>query len=695
MEEVLTRKGVLIDVCPSCKGVWLDQGELNFFTQNKKILNHYEIKGLEANHKIVEKCPKCQSQMQAGRLPGFPHQVEECLTCKGIFFDAHEFKKFEATKEFKTLRRDYIVSRERAKKTKTLIPLKIPSLSFTTGVVCFSLYGVLFALIVFLMETMKLSILSGFCLLLLIIAVQFYFSPIFMDWWLKTMGSLEWMRSLERLPPFFKKSLLRLCSEHKIPIPKVGIIHDSSPEAYTYGRTPKSARLVFSRGMFELLDEGEVEAVLAHELGHIKHWDFVVMTVMQLVPLLLYTVYKNIRVHLLKKGKVRKGRGLAAALVVSYVAYLVADYMVLFVSRVREYYADQFSCFATKKPNKLLTALIKISYGLLRNRDVSDTESGFRKEKMKGVEALNIMNISHSKQLALASQGEDEGHFNPEVIKEIMRWDLWSPWAFYYEIHSTHPLTAKRINAIGSHALSLKQEPYLLFDKEKPESYWDDFFWDLFILYLPYILGISGILASFYILHGADFSMLSGIKQDLLSTAGLPAYSDTASSIRKGFFASLGKVFFSGVLGLSVGAFIRLLKTYPSGRFLHYSVASLLKLIKVSPVRSYPVSLKGRILGRGEAGSILSEDFILRDKTGIIYLNHEPFGLNILFALFRYKQFQGKEVKVTGWYRRSPSPYVEVKAIRSVDGVQSKAYTYHYKMAFCLLAFLASLIYLF
>ena len=508
------------------------------------------------------------------------------------------------------------------------------------------------------------------------------------------------MKSLDRVPPFFKKSLLRLCSEHRIPIPKVGIIHDSSPQAYTYGRTPRSARLVFSRGMFELLDEEEVEAVLAHELGHIKHWDFVVMTVIKLVPILLYVIYRNIKSQLFnKKNKNKKGKGaLAAAMVVSYVFYLIADYMVLFVSRVREYYADQFSCFATKKPNKLLTALVKVSYGLLQTRSLSNSEEDSHEDKIKGVEALNIMNISRSKQLALASQGENGSHFNPEAVKEIMRWDLWSPWAFYYELHSTHPLTAKRINAIGSYALSLKQEPYLFFDKEKPESYLDDFFGDVFILYLPYILSIGGILASFYVTYGADFdfSMLSNLKQELLSAAGKSALAspDAVSNLKKDFVAALGRAIFIGMFGFSVGALVRLLKTYPSGRFLHYSIASLLKLIKVSPVRSYPVTLKGRILGRGEAGSILSEDFVLKDKTGIIYLNHEPFGLNILFALFRYKQFQGKEVKVTGWYRRSPSPYVEVKAIRSVDGVKSKAYTYHYKMAFCLFVFLASIIYL-
>ena len=534
------------------------------------------------------------------------------------------------------------------------------------------------------METMKISVLSGSALFVFIIAAQFYFGPILLDWQLKLMGSLQWMKSLDRVPPFFKNSLLKLCSQNRIPIPKVGIIHDSSPQAYTYGRTPRSARLVFSRGMFELLDEEEVEAVLAHELGHIKHWDFVVMTVIKLVPILLYVVYRNISSQLWK-GKSKKGKGtLAVAMVVSYIFYLIADYMVLFVSRVREYYADQFSCFATKKPNKLLTALVKVSYGLLRTRSLSDSESDSYEDKIKGVEALNIMSISRSKQLALASQGEED-QLNPESIKEIMRWDLWSPWAFYYELHSTHPLTAKRINLIGSYALSLKQEPYLLFNKEKPESYWDDFFGDVFVLFLPYVLGIGGVIASLWF-TGFDFNISDIMKPDLLSAAGqnqLP-YSGAESALKQKLFAAAGKGIFAGLFGLSLGAFIRLLRTYPSGRFLYYSTASLLKLIKVSPVRSYPVTLKGYILGRGEAGNIFSEDFVLRDRTGIIYLNHEPFGLNILFALFRYKQFQEKEVKVTGWYRRSPSPYVEVKDIRTVD-TKSRAYTYYYKMAFCLI----------
>ena len=670
MKQFLTRKGVLVDVCSSCKGVWLDQGEINFFTKNRKILYRYETKGLEVAQNLPHKCPKCQSEsMRAGRIPGLSFQVEECSSCHGIYLDAPEFKKFQKTKGFQTIRPDRsgVLEEDSVKKPPSSFPVKFPSLALTTGVVCFSLYGILFAFIVFLMELGAVSLLAGSGIFIGFILLQFYFSPIFLDWQLKFFGSLTWTEP-DHLPSSFKDSLFRLCKENRIPIPRMGIINDDSPQAYTYGRTPYSARVVFSRGMFKILDDEEVEAILAHELGHIKHWDFVIMTVMKLVPLLLYMIYTSIYDSIKESSSSNKkgGNPLAVVLVVAYVFYLISEYLVLFISRVREYYADRFSCFATKKPNKLLTGLVKVSYGLLSSRSLSPANRDKKsyENKRKGVEALNIMSVSYSKQLALACH-EEKGDFNPQTIEEIMRWDLWSPWALYYEFKSTHPLTAKRINAIGSYALSLKQKPYVLFTKKKPESYWDDFFVDIGVLLLPYIFGIIGACVGLW----AATESGSGARQE-----GVPF----------AFFAA-------SLFGLSLGAFIRTLKAYPSGKFLRYSIASLLKCVKVSPVRSYPVFLKGHILGRGDAGNIFSEDMVLQDQTGMIFLNHEPFGLNVFFALMRYKKFRGKEVKLIGWYRRSPTPYVEVKKIQTTDET-SKAYTYHYKIGFCLLGFISSFI---
>lgn len=669
MEETLTRKGVLIDICSSCKGVWMDQGELIFFARDKKKIRQYEIKGLEKTKQIDSSCSRCESEMQSGYLPGLSYQVEECLSCKGVFFSADEFKKFQNSKNFQSVWKDNFgsLSSNKIQKKTSPVRIKLPSLSFAMGCTCFSLYGILFAVFVFIMELTNISPFVASMGLLGFIFLQFYFSPIILDMQLRFLGSMVW-RDLQELPPHFQKSILKLCKENNLPLPRVGIILDQSPQAYTYGRTPHSARLIFSEGIFELLDEEEVESVLAHELGHIKHWDFLIMTLVTVVPIILYNIYKMVKESLSQTSSSKeadKGKGaLAAIMVVTYVAYLIAEYLVLFISRIREYYADRFSCFCTKKPHKLLTALVRISYGLTALRSVGNTNT-------KNFQALNIMNKSRSKELVLSHQVEQQEGLNLDSIKEAMKWDLWNPWAFYYELNSTHPLTAKRIQAISSHTIAMGQKPYFLFDKEKPESYWDDFFMDWMVLSLPYILGFGSLLTW-------------GISHFIYDYNFVKPISDSTN---------LG-VFLLFIFCFSLGALIRTKQAYPGEGPFSYSVASLLKLVKVSPVRSYYVTMKGYILGRGDAGNIFSEDLVLKDKTGIIFLNHEPFGLNILFALFRYKKFKGKEVLITGWYRRAPSPYIEVKNIRAKDA-KSKAYTYTYKVGLCSLGLLIPVICLF
>ena len=701
MQPVMTKKGVLIDICPTCQGVWLDHGEINVFAKNFDILREYWHFGLLKPHPIAHPCPKCHhSSLKRGKFPELACQVEECPSCRGIYFDADEFKKLQGHKSFEKIQQDRSVSTKQTKATQHYSPnVKLPSFALTTSVVGVSLYGLLFGVVVFLMETAHLPLWAGTLGFIAIIFFQFLFSPIILDWQLKFLGSLDWV-PLSKLPTHFKDSLIQLCRDHNLPLPRVGIIRDRSPQAYTYGRTPYSARLVFSEGMFEILDEDEVKAVLAHELGHIKHWDFVVMTVIKVVPILLYNVYVKLRRFIAYRYSLPEGRsgdggtggGDQVLAIIVYIFYLLSEYLVLFVSRVREYHADKFSCFATKNPNKLITALIKISYGLLessfverkavqteaKENSTSMIQSTYRQKTSQttnvqaeyrvGVEALNIMGLKGSKQLAIVQQNSET--FNPESIKDIMRWDLWNPWAFYYELNSTHPLTAKRINAISSYALALNQKPYILFRKQKPESYWDDFFFDLFIVLLPYILGILGAIFYMFFGHLTWDQILNNPGWNLLIPFGA-----------------------SFILPFCVGCLVRIFSAYPTndGKFLPCSVAALLKIIKVSPVQSYPVILKGKVLGRGDPGQVLSEDFIFQDKTGIIFLNHEPFGLNLWFGLVHFKKFQGKEVIVKGWYRRSPIPMIEVKTIQS-PGYISRAYTYHYKLAFASVGIVLSLL---
>ena len=116
--------------------------------------------------------------------------------------------------------------------------------------------------------------------------------------------------------------------------PWVGIIRDGAPQAFTYGHHPGNARVVISRGLMELLTDEEVEAVVAHELGHAHNWDMALMTLANLVPLLLYYLY---RVGLqFSGGRNNKGGGYTIAVAVgAYVLYVVSEYLFLWFSGTR------------------------------------------------------------------------------------------------------------------------------------------------------------------------------------------------------------------------------------------------------------------------------------------------------------------------------------------------------------------------
>src|SRR3954447_16772574 len=80
----------------------------------------------------------------------------------------------------------------------------------------------------------------------------------------------------------------RRCRDAGVPLVRLGVVDDGNPNAFTFGRTPKSARMWVTRGLLERLDERELDAVVSHEVGHVKHWDFAVMTLAAVIPMVLY-----------------------------------------------------------------------------------------------------------------------------------------------------------------------------------------------------------------------------------------------------------------------------------------------------------------------------------------------------------------------------------------------------------------------
>lgn len=510
-----------------------------------------------------------------------------------------------------------------------------------------------------------------------IIVLQFVLGPWIMDLMLRFLYKMRWVQP-DELPEHLRSFVGRVCEEERMRFPSFGIIDDGAPQAFTYGHHPSNARIVISRGLMEMLQPGELDAVVAHEIGHARNWDMALMTVANLVPLLLFYLY-DLALRVRDSDDKAKAPGWAVA-IGAYVLYVISEYIVLWFSRTREYYADRFAGMATGDPNALARALVKIAYGLAAQESQVAVEAGKDKDKAAKKStnvqagagawgALNIFDRKSAVTLVMSSAGTDASGevaqgLDVERVKGAMQWDLWNPWATWFELNSTHPLTAKRLQALGDHAAALDQKPLVVFDRQKPESYWDDFLVDVVVMMLP----VLGILAGL----GVFVGMGVAVGQWQLHWLLLP------------------------LVLVGLGSLIKTLCSYRGKVYPHLTVASLLSHVKVSPVRPVPTTLTGTIIGKGVPGLVFSEDFVIRDKTGILFLDYkQPLAIwNFFFGLLRAERYQGKEVRVTGWFRRAPVPYLEIYKMEVVDGSEPSrtCYSYHVSLAFSALIAVAGVV---
>jgi heat shock protein HtpX len=191
-----------------------------------------------------------------------------------------------------------------------------------------------------------------------IFGAQYWYSPRIIEW----LFRIEWDEHAREIPARNLEFLRELCAKRGLKAPRVGFIRNERANAFTYGHVPGNARVVVTTGLLRTLTSEEINAVLAHEAGHIEHWDFVVMTVAALVPTLLFRIYQlTVTRGSNNEGNQNRVPFLAEA---TFLCYLVSQFLVLMLSRAREYCADRYAARVTRAPNALTSALLKISYGM-------------------------------------------------------------------------------------------------------------------------------------------------------------------------------------------------------------------------------------------------------------------------------------------------------------------------------------------
>ena len=197
--------------------------------------------------------------------------------------------------------------------------------------------------------------------------------------------------------------------------------------------------------MFEFLNEDEHRAVVGHELGHIVNRDFILMTMAGMLVQILYQVYAALAMSRSSQTTRRVGAiiGLAAL-----ICYYIGIYLLLYLSRTREYLADAFSA-GRVEPKHLASALVKIAYGIVKIEDTEATQSLLRSTRHLGV--IDVKNAS-------ARPDRRERGDEPGSAAEAMLFDAYNPWAKLIQLNSTHPLTGRRIAHLGGSPRSKGQD---------------------------------------------------------------------------------------------------------------------------------------------------------------------------------------------------------------------------------------------
>ena len=162
----------------------------------------------------------------------------------------------------------------------------------------------------------------------------------------------------------------RLCIQADLPKPKIAIADLKMPNAFAMGRGPKSAVVAATTGIMETLEPHELEAVMAHELTHIKNRDVLILTIASFFATIASMIAQ---MGLWFGGGFGDDDGGAlpfiAILLVSFVVYIVSFFLMLALSRYREFAADRGAALITGRPSALSSALMRISGAMQRVPD--------------------------------------------------------------------------------------------------------------------------------------------------------------------------------------------------------------------------------------------------------------------------------------------------------------------------------------
>ena len=188
---------------------------------------------------------------------------------------------------------------------------------------------------------------------------------------LRSMGAKIVTESEE---PQLHQIVSRLCANADLPMPKIAVVKTSMPNAFATGRNQKNAVVAVTTGIMARLDNNELEAVLAHELTHVKNRDMMVMTVATFLSSMAQILVQWLPFFGGGSRDRDSGSNFIVLFLVSLVVWIVSFILIRTLSRYREFAADRGSAIMTGQPSQLISALKKISGFRVPTEDLRKVE---------------------------------------------------------------------------------------------------------------------------------------------------------------------------------------------------------------------------------------------------------------------------------------------------------------------------------
>jgi len=302
-------------------------------------------------------------------------------------------------------------------------------------------FTIVYAVVTALMQYMGAGSASSYLMIALgIVFVQYLIGPKIIEWTMR-------VRYVTRdEAPGLYEIVEELAQKAKIKMPRLAVSDTPVPNAFAFGRGISDGRICVTRGIVSLLSEDELKAVLGHELSHIRNHDVLFITILSVVPMVLYRIFIQIMYF---GGSRRRDNGSTMLIALgALVLYFITNLLVLYASRIREYFADKGSVELGNPPQNLATALYKLVYGAAR----------ISKEDMQAVEgakAFFINDVSNARNEIHALSELDLDHSGTIDKYELARLKhsniKVSAGSKMMEIFSTHPDMLKRIKQLSEY----------------------------------------------------------------------------------------------------------------------------------------------------------------------------------------------------------------------------------------------------